>query len=260
MIHHVQDSAIRIISREMNTEKCEDNLALAICLASRLLSMGDQPLALKEMAQSIPFRHLTEERSGQRAIRGSSPVSKRHRARLIVVAGLLYGFANPIYRPLFPSVPDVSLHSLTDFPLPLTSMDSAHLDTFHLAEMCSPEYLEDGPWTGIWTTDPHQHLTVERPMPAFYFRVRRHSSAQPDVVEIRAVLKDRLGFGKIEGSVDRRSGKVPLSMAPAEEGTWSSDWHWSCLMTPFGIVGSYGDDLLGGWVWLWKVRKGGASS
>jgi hypothetical protein len=63
---------------------------------------------------------------------------------------------------------------------------------------------------------------------------------------------DAIGPFEIEGELDRETGKATMSKRYADEnGGW--DWDWSCVMTPFGFVGSWGKEFhRAGWFWLWK--------
>jgi hypothetical protein len=141
-----------------------------------------------------------------------------------------------------------------------SDQDSAlSFSTCHLRTMTSPEFLT-GRWTGYYSD---QRAFRDAPSQAeFDFPMR----------DIRIVAQDpseqeRAG-GHISAAVDRRSQGVDAHGHFILEGQIFTDgtvriakrytvarwaWTWTGCITPFGIVGFWGNNrFLGGYFWIWK--------
>ncbi|KAK6502525.1 hypothetical protein TWF506_003106 [Arthrobotrys conoides] len=83
-------------------------------------------------------------------------------------------------------------------------------------------------------------------------RKKRDESPDVPIIAVKATGKDGLGDFVLWGKFYPKTGKVQLTKAyykGLEPGTM---WNWTTFMTPFGIVGRWGDRGFGGYVWLWK--------
>ncbi|KAK3061224.1 hypothetical protein LTS18_006749, partial [Coniosporium uncinatum] len=114
-------------------------------------------------------------------------------------------------------------------------------------------FLQDGEWTGYYCyASPMfgQGTPFDPPMVGVRFDVTdvAHDSNQ---YGLHSDGQDACGKFKLEGRLFRDSGVLALRKTYTPGPTW----HWAALMTPFGIVGSWGQASWGvgnGWVWLWK--------
>ncbi|KAF3183856.1 hypothetical protein TWF788_005582 [Orbilia oligospora] len=81
---------------------------------------------------------------------------------------------------------------------------------------------------------------------------KKQKSPEVPIIAVKATGKDGLGDFVLWGKFYPKTGKVQLTKAyykGIEPGTM---WNWTTFMTPFGIVGRWGDRGFGGYVWLWK--------
>ncbi|RVD90269.1 uncharacterized protein DFL_001244 [Arthrobotrys flagrans] len=81
---------------------------------------------------------------------------------------------------------------------------------------------------------------------------KRDESPDVPIIAVKATAKDGLGDFVLWGKFYPKTGKVHLTKAyykGLESGTL---WNWTAFMTPFGIVGRWGDRRFGGYIWLWK--------
>ncbi|KAJ9663338.1 hypothetical protein H2198_000855 [Neophaeococcomyces mojaviensis] len=118
--------------------------------------------------------------------------------------------------------------------------------TKHLPVMTSPDFLADGEWIGYYchvrvgrqpTWDPMMH--------GINFEI---TADYADHCAVRSRGDDAYGPSSLFGTVHKQNGSLQITKQ-YENGT---TWQWSAVMTPFGIVGSWGSSIWGGWFWLWK--------
>jgi hypothetical protein len=155
-----------------------------------------------------------------------------------------------------PVLYQIPMHTNNPSSPPFTpSEGAANLSTAHLATMLSTPFLEDGEWTGYYDYTfverrARDVRTFDSIMERIRFRVTEDATAPGGAsLELEARDgRDQHGRFRITGTADRRSGVLTLLKA-YQNGTL---WHWTAVMTPFGIVGCWGDDFWGGWLWLWK--------
>ncbi|EWC47822.1 hypothetical protein DRE_03022 [Drechslerella stenobrocha 248] len=138
--------------------------------------------------------------------------------------------------------------------LPAPGADAAEFVWCHLDTMTSKEFIEEGQWIGMYT-----YGTMARMDPLMVdikFRVvdppagGQEGNAQ--VLDVAASGIDGLNEFALYGKIYRATGKVVLTKAYLRDGENTLKWNWIAFMTPFGIVGGWGDPRWGGGIWLWK--------
>lgn len=117
----------------------------------------------------------------------------------------------------------------------------------HLAHMTSKAFLEDGEWIGYYCYTTTKQPTWDPIMSEIKFKV---TSECPDHCTVQGSGRDLIAPFSLNGTIFRTTGWAQLAKGyqPGRHSTWS----WSTMMTPFGIVGCWGTQNWGGWVWLWK--------
>lgn len=153
-----------------------------------------------------------------------------------------------------PATETIDFHHLMDMPLPFTTDATAQFQYCHLPKMTSKHFLEDGEWAGVYYARTRGGSNFPRfapPMHNVRFRVNL-DPAQPFFVSLEASGRNGLGEFSLRGRMEKESGQMTLEQVYTG-GT--QKWDWTCMMTPFGIVGSWGDRRqFRGWTWLWKVQ------
>jgi hypothetical protein len=121
----------------------------------------------------------------------------------------------------------------------------------HIERLSHPDQLEKGQWCGYYDYDGAR--SFDPPMLAIHFTVDRSPNLGAGLVrKVRARGHDGIGQFTLEGGVSKQGY---FELRKTYIGAHSFDW--ICLMTPFGIFGSWGA-LHGnrfhrsGRVWLWK--------
>ena len=218
---------------------------------------------------SEPLQSSTEAFDTFTACDPAMLMQKRVRALIAVGVFSLFlrkaiesgGIRSPVYvlqQPAVIAVPtptDVPLHSMLDVPLPFTSGASVEMLSCHLAKMTTVKFLEDGEWAGFYSV-PYFPWGVRDD--AVYFDPPMHgirfiATAQcgdPTVISLHGTGEDAIGAFDLEGKITPETGNINLRK------TYSGGdpaWDWVCIMTPVGIVGSWGQRAYGGWIWLWKT-------
>ena len=155
-----------------------------------------------------------------------------------------------------PTSTDIPLHLMLDVPLPFTSSASVELPSCHLAKMTTVDFLEDGEWAGFYSMSysPRrgrgETVYFDPPMHGIHFVVTTQCSGDPTVLSLQGTGEDAIGAFDLEGKLAPQTGEINLRK------TYSGGdpaWDWVCIMTPLGIVGSWGTEEYGGWIWLWKT-------
>ena len=154
-----------------------------------------------------------------------------------------------------PTSADIPLHLMLDVPLPFTSSASMEILSCHLPKMTTVDFLEDGEWAGFYgisyapSTGRHEPLCFDPPMHGIHF-VATAQHGDPTILSLQGSGEDAIGAFDLEGKLASKTGNI--NMRKTYSGG-SPAWDWVCIMTPVGIVGSWGQEDFGGWIWLWKT-------
>ncbi|KAL6720920.1 hypothetical protein ACLMJK_000019 [Lecanora helva] len=271
-----------------NDETGDDPVAVAICFALRLLSkkpvddlmpvprmdskgaeirnvlqtdLLTSPLLELEDSQLINQSGLSFQECWSRAIAGVGFLATLLRETLHTgkVKPEWGGFMHP-FPPselVIPTVQSLGSQCIVDFPLPFTESPKGEIATLHLKRTTDQEFLTNGDWTGIYAMSfSHwESIHFDPPMRDVRFTATP-DPAHPRIVEFRAIGWDHIGDFKLDGRMNQATGAIKAQKSYNAPG---HQFDWSCLMTPFGIVGSWGAFPWGGWVWLWKIPKSARS-
>jgi len=101
----------------------------------------------------------------------------------------------------------------------------------HLSKLTSPEFLEDGEWFGFYSHDNHERMSFGLPM----HNVRFRENSSIDNRRVHAAGMDGVGSFDLDGVVVP-DGKVRLTKRYHR----GPVWRWTGVVTPFGIVGTWG--------------------
>ena len=149
-----------------------------------------------------------------------------------------------------PTTETIDFHRLMDMPLPFASDTATALPLCHIAVMTSKCFLEEGEWTGVCSQSFHPSRAMRFSPPMRGMRFQTYDDLHQPVRNLQTKGEDSVGSFHLRGKINLNSGEMMLEKQ--QEGR-SHCWHWSCVMTPFGIAGTWGGRRWGGWVWLWKV-------
>lgn len=148
-----------------------------------------------------------------------------------------------------PTTESIYLFDLMAIPLPFAADGPAKIPYCHLATMTSKAFLEEREWEGFCTlSDGICELRIEHPMRGMRFVVS--DDPERSWQNLQAYGDDGIGTFSLSGRLASDTGEFRMVKAYTD-GTL--EWNWTCMMSPFGIVGSWGTNSLGGWLWLWKV-------
>ena len=117
----------------------------------------------------------------------------------------------------------------------------------HLSKLTIPEFLEDGERFGFYSYDNQERMSFGLPMHDVRFR----ENSSIDNRRVHAAGMDGVGSFYLDGLIVP-DGKVRLPKRYHR----GPVWRWTCVVTPFGIVGTWGGFNLhsvNGWFWLWKA-------
>jgi hypothetical protein len=151
----------------------------------------------------------------------------------------------------------IPFSSFMQIPLPFSLGSAGMFSTCHLAGMTTPYFIESGEWTGYFGGQLHRPLQkisgarFELPMEGIQFSVSTHKG-DPGILDLRSVGKanDYKGEFYFEGELWRATGKTNLRRWYQN---FPLDMSFQALMTPFGIVASWGV-AEGYWMWFWKSQ------
>lgn len=207
-------------SRWTEDDNSDKDLSLALCftlyqISGRTVTESRLPLVI--MLPEEFWELAVEEWSESLSVIGHQVnhdvydrlrcLGQNLRSSAIVVVGLLASSAHQnidlggesypeLCLPGSPTIPptlnETRLQKLMEFPPPFSSSDHGHLGVSHLAKMTSPEYMEDGKWTGVYTiprTTIQASPRVE-PLGIGQFRVCKHPR-RPGKLNLRAGLHPR---------------------------------------------------------------------
>ena len=166
-------------------------------------------------------------------------------------------FAASLQMPI-PAAQKMPFLTMMDLPLPFAVDASEKFASCHLSRMTSKEFFEDGEWVGYYSYGTEQWMRFDPPMRGIRFMATPFRTGN---LENRLKLytngvdnpaTDNVGPFGLDGQVSQETGKLTLTKRYSASFVW--DWH--CVVTPFGIVGTWGGSgvrRVGGWVWLWKA-------
>ena len=166
----------------------------------------------------------------------------------------------------FPAPPNaIPFSALMDPPAPFAAGDdvvdcevAARLATCHLPAMASKAFLEDGEWIGYYSLGTGRGLTESFDPAMRGLHLEVIDEADNGTVHFRGTGgRDHVNAFTLEGKLDRASGKLY-----AQKIYPGHTWHWGGVMTPFGMIGEWGnihgwEARRGGWFWLWKKAWSG---
>lgn len=144
-----------------------------------------------------------------------------------------------------PTTESLDFCSIMDMPLPFAADIATRLPFCHLATMTSKSYVEDGEWVGFYNTSfGSPEVLFDMPMHGIRFQLRND--------RLEASGEDGVGGFQLFGQLVLDTGEMSLTK---RYNSGQPEWAWSCMMTPFGIAGTWGTSNYGGWLWLWKVKQ-----
>ncbi|KAI0281731.1 hypothetical protein BC826DRAFT_1068007 [Russula brevipes] len=97
------------------------------------------------------------------------------------------------------------------------------------------------PWVGYYTT-----CAMRRHDPPMFLELRSTQLPEGDCVRFHGEGHDRAGAFSLGGNCDTRTGVVT-----ARKSYLGHRWEWRGMITPFGMVGTWGTQRYGGWWWIW---------
>jgi len=148
-----------------------------------------------------------------------------------------------------PSFTRIPFHDFMVLPPPLTSDAGASFATCHIPIMTSAEFILEGEWTGFYSLGVQEGCTFDAPMCHIQFAKSKPIPSRGRLY-LTARGVDSVGMFSLDGFVSQRTGEIDMH----KRYDLGFAWAWSALMTPFGIVGNWGDKHHGGWLWLWKTN------
>ena len=155
--------------------------------------------------------------------------------------------------PSLPTSISIPLHSIMDVPLPFSPSTATNFSSCHLAQMTTKDSIESDEWTGFYSIKNilGEPITFDPPMRNIRF-VATANTTDAGILTMHGTGKDAVGAFVLDGELVRKTGQMRLQKVYA--GGFPV-WDWACLMTPVGIVDSWGRNFFGGWIWLWKNSR-----
>ena len=161
---------------------------------------------------------------------------------------------------IIPKAKDSVFHQSSILPSPFSRLHLEEISTCHLRTMTCKQYLENGEWVGVYTLSHRSRYPIEfdPPMQGIRFTATVSEDGGSCDVALHAEGSDGVGQFDLSGDLTSATGKILMikqyvSVFPGH-GVLAR-WVWSLYMSPFGMVGSWGDDHIGGvggLVYLWK--------
>ena len=162
------------------------------------------------------------------------------------------------YRRPIPTVPNV-LHPPKTSQIPFASFMKLQLPfapTFWSAFVITKQFLESSEWVGYYSYNTGPLPVFDAPMRGIRFTAQeRQDTLGSSFYQVSAFSGlDNNGLFDVAGIV-HVAGDVRMVKTYRNLNT---SWNWNALVTPFGIVGTWGDDRdlsdrWRGWFWLWKM-------
>ncbi|KAF2256156.1 hypothetical protein BU26DRAFT_557631 [Trematosphaeria pertusa] len=225
----------------------------------------EQVLEPFEMGYHIPENRVNDYvRSGAWGLSPPAPGSDLLRTYSLAQAAasiipFLYSILGGAHFPIKLPCPSRTLfRSYMDIPLVYRNT-TVEFSYCHTHRMTAPEFLS-GRWMGYYTDQRNlihsRYAIVDPPMRNINLIARpRDRTDRPDP-HIRAMVDretrgvDSHGAFLLYGEI-HENGKVDVIKSYPAQG-W--DWMWHGEVTPFGIIGHWGDlsGNFGGYFWIWK--------
>ena len=153
-----------------------------------------------------------------------------------------------------PSTRHIPCLSMMDLPLPFCADATKLFTKCHLPKITSEAFFSDGEeWVGYYSYGTEESMRWDPQMHDIRFEVDRKDDSS-EYINLHATGKDYVGTFNLDGLIWRQTGKAAFTKCYH----WRHSWYWNCIITPFGIVGTWGGGHLmggrvGGWLWLWKA-------
>ena len=166
--------------------------------------------------------------------------------------GTLISPPPPVAEISIPTTEDIDFQRRMMMPLPFSLCIYETISTCHLPMMATKSYLTEGEWTGFYCKSfgPRTHNPCFDPaMRNIHFTARDEANTEDVSLEARG--EDGIGSFKLSGRMTPKSGRIVLGRSYDDNGPRRL---LSCVMTPVGIVGTWGHTEYGGWIWLWKTQ------
>lgn len=150
-----------------------------------------------------------------------------------------------------PTSSSIPFRLMMDVPLPFAPSATMEFASCHLAKMTTSDFLEDGEWAGFYSMSygPDECMSFDPPMHGIRF-VATATSNSPTTLDLHGTGEDGIAAFDLKGKIVPGTGQIFLRKVYSGG---SPTWEWACMMTPVGIVGSWGDQNYYGGLWLWKV-------
>lgn len=215
-----------------------------------LYNYAEAPLVSPENQEMVITKHATANRAA--GIFNRELQTAMHANRIPTFRNVP---AVPAASVVPPAVSNIPLFSVMDAPSPFPSKADGTFGMRHLRLMTSCKFLEEGEWAGYYCysrdlrgTDANLQVHFDQPMHGIRFSTSTQID-DPTTLEVYATGMDDLDGFHLTGEISSQTGRVILRKRYAHGVVWD----YFGLMTPFGIVGSWGRDSWGGWFWLWPV-------
>lgn len=149
----------------------------------------------------------------------------------------------PMIAPTSNSIP---FSSMMDLPLPFSPTATIDLPSCHMAKMTTAEFIEDGEWAGYYctTSQLHSYQYFQTPLYGVRF-VATGEGDSASTLNLQGTGNDGTGVFDLDGTFFQETGQIVLT----KEYVGGQVWTLVGIMTPMGIVGSWGSSDYGGWLW-----------
>jgi len=105
---------------------------------------------------------------------------------------------------------------------------------------------EETPWLGYYTTQGY---------PRIYFDPLMRMTLKRVITDENVVFEgsgsDGIDTFSLRGRIDLERGTLEAEKAYHNQ---SLKWKWTGFVTPFGLVGRWGEAAWGGWWWIWPAE------
>ena len=144
---------------------------------------------------------------------------------------------------------DVPFTAFMDLEPPFSPDSVDKFSTCHIQKMVNATFLEDGEWVGYYSIFGPP-MMVDPPMTGIYFETipedHEYSHLSLESFRVHARGTDSIGDFTLSGWMEKQTGNFEIT----KQYIGSHSWSWTGLMTPFGLVGMWGESA--DWFWLWK--------
>ncbi|KAL6706122.1 hypothetical protein ACN47E_006038 [Coniothyrium glycines] len=240
-----------------------------LALSQMIYHRGDQGLLARDFAQALyPEPEASENSSSSTAAKMFERVLATVRFRrgfsleqaLAVLPALIVQYDEQgLSRDtaILPNPDAMSFNSFMD--LPKVFSDDPAFGVCHIRKMNTASFLS-GQWLGIYTDQrweigrdqidpPMRNINLVCRRPAEEDSIEEQDTNVSVLIDEESQGIDSHGYFSLKGWI-RLDGAVFLSKNYFAAGF---SWSWLGQLTPFGIVGAWGDgDIFGGHFWIWK--------